>query len=371
MPTGSECSALAWRSELRSRTALTTLISAFCLLGILPVEELVLAQSERKNEAVTCATCHAGLDATYEHAGMRHALEVEGANPVLQAHPLLTTRQGEYTYTVQTKDGHSTYTVTDGASTLELPIRWIFGAHSQTWVLEKDGNFYESMVSYFREEQALATTPGDGNITPHDVTEAVGRRLSIWEVLQCFNCHATGATSGSKLTLLIARPGVGCERCHAGTGQHMADAVKNNFKTVPAPLKKLSPEEAVNFCGQCHRTWSSALRNDWHGPSDVRFQPYRLENSRCYVGNDPRISCLACHDPHQPLNDTSTSYDSKCLACHAKGSAASDGSAIKLCPVSKVNCVGCHMPKVELPGGHAKFTDHMIRVTRPGEPYPD
>ena len=29
------------------------------------------------------------------------------------------------------------------------------------------------------------------------------------------------------------------------------------------------------------------------------------------------------------------------------------------------------MPKVELPGGHALFTDHMIRIVHPGEAYPD
>jgi hypothetical protein len=28
------------------------------------------------------------------------------------------------------------------------------------------------------------------------------------------------------------------------------------------------------------------------------------------------------------------------------------------------------MPKLELPGVHASFTDHMIRIVRAGEPYP-
>jgi len=28
------------------------------------------------------------------------------------------------------------------------------------------------------------------------------------------------------------------------------------------------------------------------------------------------------------------------------------------------------MPKVEIPGSHFKFTDHRIRIVRPGEPYP-
>ena len=29
------------------------------------------------------------------------------------------------------------------------------------------------------------------------------------------------------------------------------------------------------------------------------------------------------------------------------------------------------MPKVELPGMHAEFTDHWIRIAKPGMPYPD
>jgi hypothetical protein len=29
------------------------------------------------------------------------------------------------------------------------------------------------------------------------------------------------------------------------------------------------------------------------------------------------------------------------------------------------------MPKVALPGGHAVFTDHFIRIVHPGAPYPD
>jgi formate-dependent nitrite reductase cytochrome c552 subunit len=33
--------------------------------------------------------------------------------------------------------------------------------------------------------------------------------------------------------------------------------------------------------------------------------------------------------------------------------------------------VSCHMPKINLPGGHAKFTDHEIRIVRPGDPYPN
>jgi hypothetical protein len=324
---------------------------------------------------------------------MHHALENPGANPVLETHPNLTVLKDGYTYTVETKNGQSTYTVTDGKDTLTLPIRWMFGQHSQTWVLEKDGHFFESMVSYFPRENGLATTPGDQHITPHSVYEAMGRRTPTWETLQCFNCHATNATDGPKLTLDTLRPGVECERCHLGALQHMADAAKDNFATIPPRLKPMDAAQAANFCGQCHRTWDTVVRNHWKGEVDVRFQPYRLENSKCFTPNDRRISCLACHDPHQPLNHNQASYDAKCQACHAASSSATPASLatstirsgtaaakssisgfsapIKSCPVSKDKCTTCHMPKVELPGGHVAFTDHLIRVVHAGDAYPD
>ena len=43
----------------------------------------------------------------------------------------------------------------------------------------------------------------------------------------------------------------------------------------------------------------------------------------------------------------------------------------KICPTAKSNCVSCHMPKVKLPNGHLTFTDHQIRVVKPGEPFPN
>ena len=97
---------------------------------------------------------------------MRHAMEPQGANPTLNAHTDLSLQIGSYTYRVQTKDGQSTYSVTDGTDTLTLPVHWIFGQHAQTWVLEKDGHYYESLVSYFPRANGLAITPGDQKITP-------------------------------------------------------------------------------------------------------------------------------------------------------------------------------------------------------------
>ncbi len=129
--------------------------------------------------------------------------------------------------------------------------------------------------------------------------------------------------------------------------------------------RKLGAVASVDFCGACHRTWADVLQTQVTGVANVRFQPYRLESSKCWGRGDVRLACYACHDPHQPLVTETASYDSKCLACHVTkvGEKVADhpGAA---CPVATSNCASCHMPKVEVPSMHAPFTDHRIRVVR-------
>lgn len=362
-------SAATLRNSFRRCAVATPPFAVVLFLWLLGAQCLMSQESTQKPSAPTCGTCHAGVVNSFRGAPMRHAMERDGANPLLVGHPDLSVTLGEYTYKVQTRNGHSSYTVSDGTETLTLPIRWIFGQHTQTWVLEKDGHYYESLVSYFPRENTLATTPGDQRITPHTLEEAMGRRLPLWETRACFDCHATGV--GEKLDAAKITPGLGCERCHAGSQQHLTDGARDNFKTIPPSLKHLDAEQISNFCGQCHRTFDTVMRNRWHGPAFVRFQPYRLALSKCFVGNDRRISCIACHNPHQTLNHSIAYYDSKCLACHSSSNGSAKGHPVETCPIAKSNCASCHMPKVELPGGHAEFTDHFIRIVKPGESYPE
>lgn len=321
------------------------------------------------NSPVSCGTCHAGVVRSYSSAPMHHAMEPDGANAELIAHPDLKTTIGAYTYRVETKTGHTTYSVTDGANTISVFVQWIFGQKTQTWMLEKDGRFYESLVSYYPRDNVLDTTPDDANVKPKSLIEAMGRPVSTAEVRTCFECHASGLVAGEKLTPAKAIPGIGCERCHEGSQQHMADAAGDNFSTIPKALKRLDSQQISNLCGQCHRTFDTVIRDRLHGNGTVRFQPYRLELSKCFVGNDPRISCIACHDPHKAADRVAAHYDSKCLACHSLNTAPA-AHAAKICPVSKSNCTSCHMPKTEIPGNHAQFTDHYIRVVKAGEAYP-
>ncbi len=315
-----------------------------------------------------CASCHREEARSQPATDMAWALMPANENKVLQAHPKLTVSRGGYTYTVETRDGHSTYTVTDGRDTISQPIRWAFGIRSQTWVFEYGGKFYESLVSYYAPIDGLDITMGDLSIQPHTLLEAFGRELSDFETRSCFNCHATRAVDQEKLHLDTLVAGVQCERCHIGAARHAQDISQGKANSVPPKLAALTPEETSNFCGQCHRTWERVVRDHLRGPINVRFQPYRLSNSKCYDGGDTRMSCTACHDPHHQVTRGAGAYDAKCQACH---SPASGSAAVKACPVATSKCTECHMPKIELPGGHMIFTDHQIRIVRAGDPYPN
>ena len=74
----------------------------------------------------------------------------------------------------------------------------------------------------------------------------------------------------------------------------------------------MSAVETSNLCGSCHRTWQMVMLLNIQGVSTVRFQPYRLSLSQCFLSNDSRVACTACHDPHAALTHDEKAYDSKC-----------------------------------------------------------
>lgn len=324
-----------------------------------------------------CAQCHAQEAAQQAQTPMGRALERVSDCKILHAHPVLKVRLGRYQYRIVTSGGHSTYTVTDGVSTFSTPIAWAFGQGEagQTYVYERAGRFYESRVSFFNDTQSLDLTLGYTGTNPHNVEEAAGRLTSPDEAKDCFSCHATAAVSAGKLQLDKLTPGISCEGCHGPGADHIKAVQAGDLRNLHIfNPGRLDTQDLSDFCGSCHRSWQEVEMEHLQGVVDVRFQPYRLELSQCFSPIDPRISCLACHDPHRQLQTNPAYYDAKCLACHLLRGEIVKTSARKMapaCPVSDKNCVTCHMPKYELPGAHYKFTDHYIRVVRAGAPYPE
>lgn len=328
--------------------------------------------------AAACASCHKGLVDSHRAGGMSRALEPVSECLLLIANPRLTAKLGPFTYEIVREGSRSIYKVSDGARTIAVQIAYAFGQGKagQTYVLEYGGAFYESRVSYYTDIRGLDLTLGHTKTAP-SLEAALGRRMYADETRDCFSCHTTGAVEGRELRLARLEPGVSCEACHGPGAAHVAAMKAGDLETmrISTPKGLGADELSQDFCGKCHRSAETVVSMPLAKTVDnVRFQPYRIFGSRCY-SDDTRIGCTACHDPHAKLELDVAFYDAKCLACHqqqgAKPVAKGPAKATEPpCPVGTANCASCHMPKVEVPGAHMKFTDHRIRVVKPGEKFP-
>jgi Cytochrome c554 and c-prime len=325
-----------------------------------------------------CAECHEERVSIHRESAMGMAMEPVAESRILSAHPRLRFRHGKYSWEIARDGKQSRYSVTDGEERISVPILYAFGLGKagQTYVIEHDGRFYESRLSFYDEIKGLDFTLGAPRTEPESLLSALGRPMSKDETLHCFSCHTTGAVVGAKLHPDRAIPGVSCESCHGPGGEHAAAgrAGLPNKDKIFNPARLNGDDLSQEFCGSCHRSAEEIFsRPGLDGLNNVRFQPYRIFKSKCY-SDDRRISCTACHDPHESVKVDATFYELKCLACHRAGPKMAGrslpGATAPGCRVGAKDCASCHMPKVVLPGAHFKFTDHMIRIAREGEPYP-
>ena len=358
--------------------------------------------------AAACAECHDSEVSTASKSAMAHAATRATEADSLELVPLAL-QIGSYRYQISDSGGKKVLQISKGPASRSAPLLWAFGMGriAQTYVYEQNGNFYESHLSFYTSIQALDVTPGHPRTEPPSLAEGLGRRIPVEEKLRCFGCHTTASTAKGRLDTQTLFPGVKCEACHGPGSRHVA-AMKSGdidlgLSSIVNPAH-LSASESVEFCGACHRTWQDVVSDGpvRIGTLNVRFQPYRLENSRCWKEGDARITCMTCHDPHQPLVQDPASYDAKCLQCHrAAGNSSANAAATSeakstgkstetaaattagikksdsvedhrtACPIGVQLCVTCHMPKFKNQIIHATFTDHWIRIAAPGAPLPN
>lgn len=145
----------------------------------------------------------------------------------------------------------------------------------------------------------------------NSLEEAAGVRLDDVDTQRCFGCHTTGAGRGNRIYFDKLMPGVRCEACHGPGGDHVAAMQAGQAKEAKIfhPGKLGGDDLTQAFCATCHRSVEDVLEMQRQGSvMSVRFQPYRLYNSKCYSG-DSRISCVAGHNPHRDARQDAAFYD--------------------------------------------------------------
>lgn len=165
----------------------------------------------------------------------------------------------------------------------------------------------------------------------------------------------------------LVEVGIGCEACHNGSREHVAEPRRRPSLLVQSAIIKLTtpkPEapthaEAVNHtCARCHTvlfsrypyTWEGGLRNGNAGGSTINSGEAR---DLLLGGCQGQLACTACHDPHaedprDKLEKMGTVAGNPiCLGCHAKyeGKGALQAHTHHKPDGQGSACIACHMPR--------------------------
>lgn len=346
-----------------------------------------------------CADCHADAASAYrEHAMAR---SFHRWTPAIRIDTPLEKpiRHGPtgFSYTIVETDGRlyqlEYLTGPDGQRRHELrrSMDYVMGSGevARTYFTEENGRLFQLPLTWYRDK-GWDFSPG------YEVNNARFDRLMPD---QCIACHSSYPRPVPFLEGKYAelRPGIGCERCHGPGALHveerLADAPPDSgYDATIVNPRHLPFARRLDVCEQCHVHTPVSVLRDGHtafdyvpsqplrdhiaffratGSIDIVSHAGRLRQSACFVATrstDRPLECATCHDPHRPPLQ-GDAHNRPCRTCHAApaleqrlaaSSSAADHGAT-------ADCVTCHMPQVkERTVPHGTFTDHWIRVVRPG-----
>lgn len=353
---------------------------------------------------VLCGNCHADRAATYQHVGMARSFYKPRASNAIEdfeAPPFFHERSGQY-FEIRRRGDDLLFRryelATDGAPihVFEQKVDWILGSgnHSRTYLYRTPGgDLWQLPLSWYTATREWRMAPGFDRRDHEGVTRRVRH--------ECMFCHnAYPEIEENPLSYWRSQTfpeklpeGIGCQRCHGPGAEHARVA---NSGAAPAEVRKtivnpirLDARRRMDICYGCHMQPAVALagarkfgrdiysfrpgqlladyapaldivENDL--PREERFEinhhPYRLEQSRCFIESERRLTCLTCHDPHRkvPPEQRAAHYRAACMSCHAKPHRATE------------DCTSCHMAQRRPQDVvHVVMTDHFIG-RKPGGP---
>ena len=327
------------------------------------------AEEEGYVGASACAGCHVKQYEAQSRSAHAGALSPAAAHPLAPQFAAATSaRDGAWSYRFVANAPNSLEAeVRSGDTVRRQPVTWAFGSGYQavTFVSRlNEREYLEHHLSYYSRDAHLGLTPGHYDQPIDTIDQAQGVRYPTFspgsEILRCFRCHSTGPLElTDKFAVQPTELGVRCESCHGPGTDHIAKIAAGDAPAARQAIgnpARLDADALMNFCGRCHRP-PSAETVDWRDPWNVRHQPIYLSQSACFRESTAGLTCMNCHDPHEPIRrDEPAHYDARCAQCHS----AEQRPIAEACRTD-VGCASCHMPSVS-PQASPTFHNHWIGV---------
>lgn len=239
------------------------------------------------------------------------------------------------------------------------------GRQGQTYLYWHENALYQLPASYYAHDSVWTNSPG----YPRDQI-VFNRPVTA----RCLECHSTFFKTGRAVAQIEtfdpkqALLGVDCERCHGPAANHVAFHTENPGEVESRHIinpARLTRSQRLDNCALCH----SGVRNNFM-PSFTFMVGDRLDDfstpmyeadsastldvhgnqlglltlSPCFRMSD--MDCSTCHDVHVRETGNLRLFSTRCMSCHAPGTA--DFCTQEKVPglVLEENCIDCHMPKL-------------------------
>jgi predicted CXXCH cytochrome family protein len=291
-----------------------------------------------------------------------------------------------------------------GAAVNSLAARvdyWIgSGDHARSYLSRtRADELIELPLTWYSEKSGYwAMSPG------YDSPSHAGfSRKVTYRCMFCHNAYPAAGPGADRMDNATKFPanlgnGIDCQRCHGPGLDHVQAALAGRSasdlkKRIVNPAT-LPPERRDEVCLQCHLEPTSLtlpaalpvygrgvfsyepgepldgyMRYFDHAPGtghDDKFEfagaPYRLRQSKCFTASQGSLTCITCHDPHQPDRvQVVARSNAACVNCHRAAVDSRDRDH-----TAAANCVACHMQSRRPSDAiHVTITDHDIQRRPP------